>query len=187
MTDFISNALDQLPYPAALFEVPSHRYVHANQAALLTARDHLGREGMSSGPRGAMERLGFFDLLNHAAASPCDTWRGYAAVGRVIVSEANSTRSAARPPLLLLTVHPDDDPQMAEADHVIIRTLLLINESTERSIRSMQTSMLELHAASESQRQMLNIMNDMATTVMDRNMKKSPRSLLTLLPTVLEG
>ena len=171
MPFFISDALDRLPSPAAIFEAPSRRYLHANDAAItyvragLTAQEFADNihdtHDLETGIDHILERLELDTHLEKAMASPRRKWVDVDRGGRtVVVSELEGSRYAPRPPLLLMTMHHHSlDEGSAERDHHRIEITLLINEAVERSTRAIDQAMLTLHDAAQGQRAMLDRVN----------------------------
>jgi hypothetical protein len=188
MTDFIATALDLLPTPAALYEVPTNRYVHANRQAL--DRGGFRLTGHEDHPEvAALTALHHFDHLRAADRIPAgETYAEETADhGWVLVSTITATAFHSRPDLRLVTMHDHLPLDVAQMHHLRTSLMLDINETTERAIKAAQTAMLMLHDSVAGQRAMLDQLNNVARDLMAENLEESSPNPLTLVSSVPQG
>lgn len=172
MTDFISDSLELLPQPAALFEDDGLAFVAANAEAtrladLLEANDAklaLLREGLRGG-QSAREALRHVGLDADKSRRSIDE-RGYYARetphGFMFLTKLETSPELTRPDLLLVTLLPGMERENAVMQNERMVSMLRINEAGYRSVRMMEDALMQMQAALSAQHVMLKETNHKA-------------------------
>jgi hypothetical protein len=153
VTHFIADALELLPQPAALFETKTLRFVAANAAASKFTRTQVGTEPVDV--QDTLDKLGLSDVLAQADQWLSGTYTRHARLGWLHITRMPPQQNHPRPVLLLATFHPEGSEEEAWLDHNRMLLSVRINEVSETSVRSLETTLVQVSAALDATRLML--------------------------------
>lgn len=157
------RALEQLPAPAAMFELPGGRFVANNQR---------GKDLQETG-ESAVAALHRYGLCPHIQTGlgmkegdAYTTHIDHPGIGWVLMSVLPSHDYTHRPDLMLLTAHPGMAEKHAWLDHNRLATSVRINENSELTIRTIESTLVQLQAALSAQTDMITEYNGRASDVL---------------------
>lgn len=172
MTDFITDCLEMLPEPAALFEAETLGFVAANAAATRL----VGGIFDPPNPREAVAETGLDVQMARAALLNVGSYSATLEAGRVHITKLVTEQVLSRPDLLLVTVHPDAEPEDAWLAHQRMLLAVRVNESGEIALRNMESGIAQLQAALVAQHDLLRNYNHRVAEFMrlSTDLKKNP-------------
>lgn len=165
MTDFISDSLELLDQPAALFVHPTYEFVAANAAASQMASELFDREvvvASTNDGKAYLELAGLDpDRMREYLAE-----HGYYArespIGTFFMTVLETSLELTRPDLLLTSVHRGTSREEAYLAHHRMLSIVKTNEAGERSVRMMEDALMQMQAALSAQHALLRETNHTA-------------------------